>query len=121
MKLYLEQFNIPCCVLNSELPVATRLHTVTHVLRSWQKCDSDIPSQVEQFNKGVYNVIVAADEKVLDEGQQMKAEHKVDKDKDNSKRVKDKESGVARGIDFQFVANVINFDFPSEPDSYIHR
>ena len=28
MKLYLEQFNIPCCVLNSELPVATRLHTV---------------------------------------------------------------------------------------------
>ena len=43
------------------------------------------------------------------------------KDKDNSKRVKDKESGVARGIDFQFVANVINFDFPSEPDSYIHR
>merc|ERR1711936_39929 len=103
MKLYLEQFNIPCCVLNSELPVATRLHTV------------------EQFNKGVYNVIVAADEKVLDEGQKMKAEHKVDKDKDNSKRVKDKESGVARGIDFQFVANVINFDFPAEPESYIHR
>merc|ERR1719500_2515298 len=103
MKLYLEQFNIPCCVLNSELPVATRLHTV------------------EQFNKGVYNVIVAADEKVLDEGQKLKAEHKVDKDKDNSKRVKDKESGVARGIDFQFVANVINFDFPAEPESYIHR
>ena len=67
-------------------------------------------------------MIVAADEKVLDEGQKLKkAEHKVDKDKDNSKRVKDKESGVARGIDFQFVANVINFDFPSEPDSYIHR
>merc|ERR1719210_600160 len=103
MKLYLEQFNIPCCVLNSELPVATRLHTV------------------EQFNKGVYNVIVAADEKVLDEGQKVKGEHKVDKDKDNSKRVKDKESGVARGIDFQFVANVINFDFPKDPDSYIHR
>ncbi len=37
---------------------------------------------------------------------------KVDKDKESSKRVKDKESGVARGIDFQFVANVINFDFP---------
>ena len=65
------------------------------------------------------NVIVAADEKVLNEGQKMKAEHKVDKD--NNKRVKDKEKAVARGIDFQFVANVINFDFPSEPDSYIHR
>ena len=37
---------------------------------------------------------------------------KVDKDKQNSKRVKDKESGVARGIDFLFVSNVINFDFP---------
>ena len=74
---------------------------------------------MEQFNKEVYNVnvIVAADEKVLNEGQKMKAEHKVDKD--NSKRVKDKESAVARGIDFQFVANVINFDFPSEPDSCI--
>ena len=70
---------------------------------------------MEQFNKGVYNVIVAADEKVLDEGQKMKAEHKVDKD--NNKRVKDKEKAVARGIDFQSVANVINFNFPSEPDS----
>ena len=77
------------------------------------------PPLVEQFNKEVYNVnvIVVADEKVLNEGQKMKAEHKVDKD--NSKRVKDKESAVARGIYFQFVANVINFDFPSEPDSCI--
>ena len=74
---------------------------------------------MEQFNKEVYNVnvIVAADKKVLNEGQKMKAEHKVDKD--NNKRVKDKEKAVARGIDFQFVANVINFDFPSEPDSCI--
>ena len=74
---------------------------------------------MEQFNKEVYNVnvIVVADEKVLNEGQKMKAEHKVDKD--NNKRVKDKEKAVARGIDFQFVANVINFDFPSEPDSCI--
>lgn len=45
----------------------------------------------------------------------------MDKDAEQSKRVKDKESGVARGIDFQFVANVINFDFPPDPDSYIHR
>ena len=36
----------------------------------------------------------------------------MDKDKEASKRVKDKESGVARGIDFQFVSNVVNFDFP---------
>lgn len=37
------------------------------------------------------------------------------------KRRKDKESGVARGIDFQFVANVINFDFPLDVNAYIHR
>ena len=101
MKLFLEQFSIPCCVLNSELPVATRLHTVS------------------QFNKGVYNVIVAADEKFLDD-QNVKSK-KSDKDAENSKRNKDKESGVARGIDFQFVANVINFDFPQDAECYIHR
>lgn len=38
-----------------------------------------------------------------------------------SKRKKDKESGVARGIDFQFVSNIINFDFPLDINSYIHR
>jgi ATP-dependent RNA helicase DDX56/DBP9 len=38
-----------------------------------------------------------------------------------TKRKKDKESGVARGIDFQFVSNVINFDFPLDLNCYIHR
>lgn len=33
----------------------------------------------------------------------------------------DKESGVARGIDFHHVSNVINFDFPTSVDLYIHR
>ncbi len=42
----------------------------------------------------------------------------MDKDKEASKRVKDRESGVARGIDFQFVANVINFDFPKVSPSF---
>jgi len=104
IKLYLEQFSIPCCVLNSELPVATRCHTVN------------------QFNKGVYSVIVAADEKLLDDNVK-KEHHKVDKDKERGEknRSKDKESGVSRGIDFQYVANVINFDFPGSVDSYIHR
>lgn len=92
-KLYLEQFGIPVCVLNSELPTASRLHIVS------------------QFNKGVYDVIVASDEKFLIE----------ENSNGKNKRDKDKESGVARGIDFQFVSNVINFDFPPDVDSYIHR
>lgn len=38
-----------------------------------------------------------------------------------SGRKRDKESGVIRGIDFQHVSNVINFDFPRNITSYIHR
>ena len=34
---------------------------------------------------------------------------------------RDKESGAARGIDFQGVENVVNVDFPSSPAAYIHR
>jgi len=37
------------------------------------------------------------------------------------KRKKDKESGVSRGIDFKCVSNVINFDFPPDVSSYVHR
>ena len=80
---------------------------------------------VGQFNRGLYEVIVASDEKFLDEDQQHVSESskqkRVDKDKERSKLDKDNESGVARGIDFQFVSNIINFDFPLDTDSYIHR
>lgn len=99
IKLYLEQFGIPTCVLNSELPAKIRCHSVT------------------QFNQGVYDIIVASDEKSLE---QPGNESKVEPIK-KSKRKKDKESGVSRGIDFQCVANVINFDFPLDVLSYIHR
>lgn len=48
LKLYLEQFKISSCVLNSELPAAIR-------------CLS-----VDQFNRGRYQIIVASDEKALE-------------------------------------------------------
>lgn len=107
-----------------------------------------------QFNSGTYDIIIASDEKSLDEVSIMYSDQlnviigtymryslqdrrcviylcdpnvcfsfsqphivKVKK----GKRKKDKESGVARGIDFQFVSNVINFDFPLDVNSYIHR
>lgn len=38
-----------------------------------------------------------------------------------STRKKDREYGVSRGIDFQNVSNVINFEFPKSVDAYIHR
>jgi len=34
---------------------------------------------------------------------------------------KDKEAGISRGIDFQNVSNIVNFDFPPDVNSYIHR
>ncbi|KAK2818607.1 hypothetical protein Q5P01_024168 [Channa striata] len=80
LKLFLEQFGIPACVLNSELPVQSRCHIIT------------------QFNQG--------------HGKKTTAE---------KGRNKDKEYGVSRGVDFQNVANVINFDFPTTVESYIHR
>ncbi|XP_076758657.1 putative ATP-dependent RNA helicase DDX56 [Xylocopa sonorina] len=95
LKLFLEQFGIPTCVLNSELPAVSRCRAVT------------------QFNSGTYDIIIASDEKALEEPHIMKVKQ--------GKRKKDKESGVARGIDFQFVSNVINFDFPPDVNSYIHR
>lgn len=33
----------------------------------------------------------------------------------------DIESGTSRGLDFQSVSNIINFDFPPDVTSYIHR
>ncbi|XP_026670793.1 probable ATP-dependent RNA helicase DDX56 [Ceratina calcarata] len=95
LKLFLEQFGIPTCVLNSELPAVSRCRAVT------------------QFNSGTYDIIIASDEKSLEEPHLIKVK--------KGKRKKDKESGVARGIDFQFVSNVINFDFPLDVNSYIHR
>ena len=56
LKLFLEQFGIKSCVLNSELPVASRLHIV------------------EGFNKNVYEIIIATDENEVlgDEGRKKK-------------------------------------------------
>ncbi|CAG2162628.1 unnamed protein product [Oppiella nova] len=97
LKLFLEQFGVRTCILNSELPIASRCHAV------------------QQFNAGVYEIIIASDEKCCADASQRKSK------KSHSKRRPDEEYGVSRGIDFQYVSNVINFDFPTTVQSYTHR
>ncbi|XP_034403526.1 probable ATP-dependent RNA helicase DDX56 [Cyclopterus lumpus] len=112
LKLFLEQFGIPSCVLNSELPVQSRCHIIT------------------QFNQGFYDYIIATDEESLADpaaALQAAGKGKKKKKKKGTERggrggkTKDKEYGVSRGVDFQNVANVVNFDFPLTAESYIHR
>ncbi|ODQ82449.1 hypothetical protein BABINDRAFT_159040 [Babjeviella inositovora NRRL Y-12698] len=106
LKLFMEQFGIRCCVLNSELPINSRLHIV------------------EEFNKNVYNLLIATDETndftvERDEDDEEMEEAKPEEPKKGAK--KDREYGVSRGVDFRNVACVLNFDLPTTSRSYIHR
>lgn len=147
LKLFLEQFGIKSCVLNSELPVNSRIHVV------------------DEFNKNVYNIIIATDEHEVSGGEYPEGEsaikdrtgkeHAIEDDEVNGsahangkgngnnkpypltsndsaddierprKKKKaarrDKDYGVSRGIDFKNVACVLNFDLPTSSKSYTHR
>ncbi|KAL9029953.1 MAG: hypothetical protein Q9196_001863 [Gyalolechia fulgens] len=131
LKLFLEQFGIKTCVLNSGLPVNSRFHVV------------------EEFNKGVYDIIIASDESEVlgeedrhsegssktetgpltgDNGSATNVREEVTaRDQSPTSRKKhkpnkaDKEYGVSRGIDFKNVACVFNFDLPLTSKSYTHR
>lgn len=100
LKLFLGQFKIRSCVLNSELPAKIRCHTV------------------HQFNQGLYDIIIASDERSLLKPNESSKSATI---KTKLKKNQDGESGVARGIDFRCVSNVINFDFPLDINAYIHR
>lgn len=136
LKLFLEQFGIKSCVLNSELPVNSRIHVV------------------QEFNKGVYDIIIAADDQEVlgvrkpskksrddtddganeaeeamassgDEDEDDEGDGKSKSSSHSEKRRKlsgkEKDYGISRGIDFQNVACVLNFDLPTTSKSYTHR
>lgn len=67
LKLFLEQFSIKTCVLNSELPLNSRYHIV------------------QEFNKGIYDYLIATDESELkgeqdsdDEDEEMDVDEVID-------------------------------------------
>ncbi|WVR06038.1 ATP-dependent RNA helicase DBP9 [Kwoniella sp. DSM 27419] len=150
VKLFLEQFGVKCCVVNSELPLASRYHVV------------------EEFNRGVYDVVVATDESAGADAEENEAENGVEGDdgageaagegaeeageedqvdeaaeevtknaeagpskrrraksppvsKSSKRRRGDTGSSMARGIDFTAASSVINFDLPVTSTSYMHR
>ncbi|OXV05617.1 hypothetical protein Egran_06615 [Elaphomyces granulatus] len=134
LKLFLEQFGIKSCVLNSELPANSRIHVV------------------EEFNKGMYDIIVAADDQevlgvskpskkargpgpgAITPGEERGTEivgGSDSSDQDTTEVIrsgkrrkltgKQKDYGISRGIDFQNVACVLNFDLPTTSKSYTHR
>lgn len=123
LKLFFEQFGIRSTILNSELPVNSRIHVV------------------EEFNRNVYDILIASDENevVGDEEDQEASKPEEEKEEAEPTEAKDgeteqkrpkkkrktakrdKEYGVSRGIDFQNVACVINFDLPTSTKSYTHR
>ncbi|KAG4432393.1 ATP-dependent DNA/RNA helicase [Cadophora sp. M221] len=128
LKLFLEQFGTRSCILNSELPVNSRIHVV------------------EEFNKNVYDIIIASDEhEVLGDEDEPKEDNieqepeAINRNADGEKGKKvgppeaqpskkkrktakrDREYGISRGIDFKNVACVLNFDLPTSSKSYTHR
>jgi ATP-dependent RNA helicase DDX56/DBP9 len=103
VKLFLEQFGLKSCVLNSELPLASRLHIV------------------EEFNKNIYNILIASDETEILGSRKNEEGDARPKKKTKTEKKADADSGVSRGIDFLNVSCVLNFDFPSSYKSYFHR
>ena len=65
LKLFLEQFSIKSCVLNSELPLNSRYHVV------------------QEFNKGVSDYIIASDENSGKVEQDSDDEHEEAEDADD--------------------------------------
>ncbi|XP_061448423.1 probable ATP-dependent RNA helicase DDX56 [Rhineura floridana] len=103
LKLFLEQFSIPACILNSELPVQSRCHIIS------------------QFNRGFCDYIIASEEQDLAEQERPRERRRRGRKGIKAGKGKDQEYGVSRGIDFQNVSAVLNFDFPPSVASYIHR
>lgn len=119
VKLFLDQFSIRSAVLNAELPRNCRLHTV------------------REFNRGHVEYIIATDEALKaaaaadglpaaadaadDENGDAEEGSSGKKQKGKKAVAKDKEYGVARGVDFQGADTVINFELPCDAMMYLHR
>ena len=95
------------------------MHACTHT-HAHTRCHT-----VEEFNRGIYDYVIATDE-VHSHSQAAAISSETGENgrgggRGKGKRKRDREYGVSRGIDFQGVENVVNFDFPPSSDAYVHR
>ncbi|KJH51925.1 helicase protein [Dictyocaulus viviparus] len=92
--LLLRAFGLKACVLNSSMPANSRFYVI------------------DQYNRNTFEIVIASD-----------AVDTLGNDTGHTKELshRDKEAGVSRGIDFNHVSNVVNLDFPTSTDIYIHR
>ena len=125
LKLFLEQFGVNAGVLNCELPLSSRWHSI------------------QAFNRGVYDILIATDDpKQLigraaasssAEGGAGASEDGTGAAAEGDKRKRkrgggkpgaseaDAEFGVSRGVDFNNVTAVLNMDLPTSLPVYKHR
>ena len=139
LRLFFDRFSIRSTVLNSNLPLISRLHTI------------------QEFNRGAIQILIAADDSdVLSEGNKIASDDDDDDDENeegnyndseeeeedddfskgkkgkkgakggikklkNGGNVSKTEFSMSRGVDFVGVAGVINFDMPNTVESYVHR
>ncbi|EYB81423.1 hypothetical protein Y032_0384g406 [Ancylostoma ceylanicum] len=92
--LVLRAFGLKSCILNSSMPANSRFHVIN------------------QYNNGACDIVIASDAVDAFGSDAVQP-------KEPARR--DKEAGVSRGIDFHQVGNVVNLDFPTSTDNYIHR
>ncbi|KIH53667.1 DEAD/DEAH box helicase, partial [Ancylostoma duodenale] len=92
--LVLRAFGLKSCILNSSMPANSRFHVIN------------------QYNNGACDIVIASDAVDAFGSDTVQP-------KEPARR--DKEAGVSRGIDFHQVGNVVNLDFPTSTDNYIHR
>ena len=114
VKLFLGHFGLHAALLNAELPLNSRHHTI------------------QSFNKGLFDLLIATDSvpQSLRRGAQPDREDdtaaedtgEVEKKGKKGKPARlDPEFGVARGIDFKGVNTVLNYDSPASVEDYFHR
>ncbi|KAK6732386.1 hypothetical protein RB195_016645 [Necator americanus] len=92
--LVLRAFGLKSCILNSSMPANSRFHVIN------------------QYNNGACEIVIASDAVDAFGSDSVQPKEPVRRDK---------EAGVSRGIDFHQVGNVVNLDFPTSTDCYIHR